>query len=710
MPLYKQLHKKLNYLEADQIEQIHKAYLIAAEAHLEQKRDTGENYIIHPIAVACILADMHIDYQSIIAALLHDLIEDTAITKKEIVSQFGQTVADLVDGITKLTKIESSSQAETHAQSFRKMVLAMSRDIRVILIKLADRWHNMQTISGVTSHKRYRIAKETLDIYAPIANRLGMNDMYVALENLAFAAMYPRRYRILKTALEQAHGSNTEVMAAIEKELNNAFIKSSLENATIIGRKKHLYGIYKKMQSSHTSFANIMDVHAFRIIVQSIDDCYCALGIVHGLYKPVPGKFKDYIAIPKFNGYQSLHTILFGPYGIPIEIQIRTQTMDQMAKNGIAAHWLYKTGDKTTNETHIRAQQWVNNLLEMQQNTSSSLEFIENVKVNLFPDEVYVFTPKGKIMELPRGATAIDLAYAIHTDIGNTCIAARIDRKFLPLSTVLLNGQIVSIITSPSAKPNPTWLNFAITSKARSNIRNYLKNQKRDELIALGKQLLDKAFSDLKLDLQEIHPEVINMYLKQTNLKDPENLYEDIGLGNHLAIFVAHQIANMSEKQTEIAQNLESNPLLIHGVNGMAITFANCCCPIPGDPIIGFFNKGHGLDIHTQDCTNLAKLRKQPEKCLPVRWADDVSGNFHVTLNVEMMHKHGALAELTKAVASAHAVIDDIGMSERSGGYCLVSLHLLVKNLSHLERVLRHINNTSVIVGVMRKNCNDNQK
>ncbi len=706
MHLYKQLHKKLSYLAADQIEQIHQAYLTAAQAHLEQKRDDGANYITHPIAVACILADMHIDYQSIIAALLHDLIEDTAITKEKIVLQFGQTVADLVDGITKLTKIESSSQAETQAQSFRKMVLAMSRDIRVILIKLADRWHNMQTISGVTLHKRYRIAKETLDIYAPIANRLGIHDMYVALENLAFAAIYPRRYRILKKALEQAHGNNTKVMANIKKELNNVFIKSPLKNTTIVGRKKHLYGIYKKMQSHHASFADIMDVHAFRVVVKSIDDCYRALGIVHGLYKPVPGKFKDYIAIPKFNGYQSLHTNLFGPYGIPVEIQIRTQSMDQMANNGIAAHWLYKDGDKTTNIAHIRAQQWVNNLLEMQQNTSSSLEFIENVKIDLFPDEVYVFTPKGNIMELPRGATAVDFAYAVHTDIGNTCVAVRIDRKFLPLSTVLLNGQIVSIITSPSAKPNPAWLNFAITGKARGGIRSCLKNQKRSELIALGKQLLDQALSDLKLAFQKIHPDAIDNFLKQTNLKEPNDLYEDLGLGNHLAIFVAHQLANMPKKQTEVAQNLENNPLLIHGASGIAITFANCCSPIPGDAITGFLNKGHGLDIHTKNCINLVKLHKQAEKCLPVQWADDVSGNFRATLNVEMTHKRGALAELTKAIAEAHAGIDDIGMSECSGGYCLVSLRLLVKNLSHLERVLRYINNTSVVIGVTRKKGN----
>jgi RelA/SpoT family (p)ppGpp synthetase len=428
--------------------------------------------------------------------------------------------------------------------------------------------------------------------------------------------------------------------------------------------------------------------------------------MVHSLYKPVPGKFKDYIAIPKLNGYQSLHTILFGPYEIPIEIQIRTQTMDQMANNGIAAHWSYKTGDKITNTAHIRAQQWMNNLLEMQQNTSSSLEFIENVKIDLFPEEVYVFTPKGNIMELPRGATAIDFAYAVHTDIGNTCVAVRIDRTFMPLSTILLNGQVVSIVTSPNVKPNPTWLNFVITSKARSNIRSYLKNQKRSELIALGKKLLDKALLDLQTDSQKIHPNTINNFLKKANFKEPDDLYEDIGLGNNLAIFVAHQLINVTDKQTEISQNLEGKPLLIHGAEEMAIAFASCCYPIPGDSIVGFLNKGHGLDIHTQDCINLVKLRKQSEKFLPACWADDVNGDFHVALNAEMIHKRGALAELTNAIAKAHANIDDISVSERSGGYCLVSLNLLVKNSSHLQRVLRHINNTSVVIGVTRKKGN----
>lgn len=703
MHLYRQLHNKIGYLATDQIEQIKQAYLTASVAHAEQKRDDGEAYIIHPVAVAVILAQMHTDYQSIIAALLHDTIEDTLVNKTEIAARFGQTVADLVDGVTKLTKIESSNQAETHAQSFRKMILAMSRDIRVILIKLADRWHNMQTIQSAAKHKRVRVAKETLDIYAPIANRLGMHEMYTSLENLAFAVIYPRRYRILQKAVEHAHNSRIEMMTTIEKELKATLTKHAIKHSAVIGRKKHLYGIYQKMHHHNNAFANIMDVHAFRIIVDTVDDCYRVLGIVHGLYKPLPGKFKDYIAIPKANGYQSLHSILFGPQGAPIEIQIRTKEMDQTANNGIAAHWIYKNGDMQINHADRRTQQWVNNLLEIQQNTSSSLEFIENVKIDLFPDEVYVFTPKGDIKELPRGSTAVDLAYTIHTDIGNTCTAVRIDRKFLPLSTVLLNGQMVSIITSPTAKPNPAWLSFVTTGKARANIRNYLKNKKHEELVALGKQLLNKAFSDLAIDFGNIHPEAITNFLKKANLKNIEELYESIGLGNHFATFIAHQLANIADEQAEVTRSLENKPLLIHGGDGLAITFCSCCHPIPGDQIVGLLNKGRGLDIHMQDCTHLNKSYKQAENYLPVQWAEDVTGNFRATLKIGMRHQRGALAELTRVISEAHGIIDDIFIGERNGDYCSVGLQLLVKNLSHLHRVIRRIKKLPIAIEVTRK-------
>jgi guanosine-3',5'-bis(diphosphate) 3'-pyrophosphohydrolase len=681
--LYDQLREKLNYLEDDKIEPIYQAYLVALESHFGQKRESGEKYINHPIAVASILAEMHVDYQSIIAALLHDVIEDTPITKEGIVAEFGQTVADLVDGITKLDQIEASGTGkdEAQAQSFRKMVLAMSRDIRVILIKLADRLHNMRTINCVSSFKRRRVARETLDIYAPIANRLGMYKMCTELEDLAFAALYPRRYQILKRAVEQVYGKHKEVILALEKELNDVFAKSALDGVKIFGRIKNLYGIYKKMLDHRAAFANIMDVYAFRVVVQNVDDCYRSLGIIHGLYKPIPGKFKDYIAIPKFNGYQSLHTVLFGPHEAPVEVQIRTKLMDQMANNGIAAHWLYKTSDELVDMAHMRAQQWVKNLLEMQQSASSSLEFLENVKIDLFPDKVYVFTPKGVIMELPRGATAVDFAYAVHTDIGNSCVAVRINRKFLPLSTALLNGQTISIITSQEAKPNPAWLSFVITGKARSGIRHYLKSRKREELMALGKQLLDKVF----------------------------------GLGNRLAVLVAYQLMNSNSGGENKAKNkiikdvkeVEVKPLLIRGAEGVAITFASCCHPIPGDPIVGYLNAGYGLDIHTQDCINLVKLRKQPEKCLPVSWAEDVSGNFRVALQVEVVNHLGSLAKLTEAIAKANANIEHISSSSQnshSGGYILVLLQLLVKNLAHFERVRRYISNVPAVVGVSRIN------
>lgn len=705
MSNFKQLHEKLSYLDENQIKLIHEAYTIADEAHALQKRDTGEPYISHPITVACSLADMHMDHESVMAALLHDVIEDTPFTKEFITNKFGHSVADLVDGVTKLSQIEFATKAEAQAESFRKMVLAMAHDIRVILIKLADRSHNMQTLAGVAPHKRKRIARETLDIYAPIANRLGMHELSTQLETLAFVYLYPRRYRIIKESIEKIRGNRKQIMQTIERELNQTIAKTDLKGATILGREKNIYSIYKKMKHRHVAFSDIMDVYAFRIIVTSVDDCYRALGIVHGLYKPVPGKFKDYIAIPKFNGYQSLHTTLCGPYGIPIEVQIRTEEIDYMANTGIAAHWLYKTTKKsTTDPAHIRAQQWVNNLLEIQQNTGSSLEFIENVKIDLFPDEVYIFTPKGHIMELPRGATAVDFAYMIHTDIGNSCVAARIDRQFAPLSAVLTNGQTVSIITAPGAKPNPAWLNFVVTSRAQSGIRSFLKNQKREESVELGKQLLGKALADLSISFYQIPPQAIEAVLKGSNLKNMEDLYESIGLGNRLAIFIAHQIANATQEEGKETQPEEAKPMLIRGAEGVAITCAPCCYPVPGDPIVGYFNIGHGLVIHTETCETLAKLRKkQPEKCIPARWAEDISEKFKAAVNVEIINQRGALAQVTRAVSDSGSDIDDISMSDTSTGYSLIALKLMVRNVAHLERILRHISNAPLVVGVIRK-------
>lgn len=707
MSAFKPLLQKLVYLKRSQLREVYKAYKIAEHAHAGQKRDSGEAYISHPLTVASILASLHLDYESIVASILHDVVEDTTITKEFISANFSPSIAALVDGVTKLEQIAFPSRAEAQAESFRKMILAMAQDIRIILIKLADRLHNMQTLDGVAPEKRARIARETLDIYAPIANRLGMHELSIELETLAFAYLHPTRHRILQEAVKKVRGNRREIMAEIEKKFREAFAERHLENVKIIGRAKHLYGIYKKMQRKHLSFSEIMDVYALRLIVDTVDDCYRALGIVHSVYKPIPGRIKDYIAIPKINGYQALHTKLYGPGGIPIEVQIRTSSMDQMANSGIAAHWLYKSDNKMVDAAQIRAQQWVNNLLEMQKNTGSSLEFVENVKIDLFPDEVYVFTPKGDIMELPRGATVVDLAYSIHTDIGNSCVAARIDNQFASLSAVLNSGQTVGVITAKGAKPNPAWLNFVVTAKARSSIRGFLKNQNRNKIIALGKELLDEALTEIAITPSQITAEIITKVLSALEFNNADDLYESIGLGNRLAVFVAHQIATiMKSQQIDIkagGEPAKHMPLLIKGAETMAITFAPCCSPIPHDTIVGYFNVGYGLEIHTEDCKELAKLRLEKEKLLPVQWAEDVKGDFRVAINVEMANQRGALAQMAQAVSDSGSSIDDISMSDCNGGYCLVSMKVRVHNAEHLEHVLNGIGALPIVVGAIRK-------
>ncbi len=539
MRLFRRLRKKLHYLPDFQVRQIHQAYLTAMEAHSGQKRQTGEPYITHPVAVSCILADMNMDQHTIMAALLHDVIEDTPIEKTDLENRFGTEVANLVDGVSKLTQIEFVSRAEAQAENFRKMVLAMARDIRVIIVKLADRLHNMRTLGSLSCAKRHRIAKETLEIFAPIAKRLGMRDFSVELEELSFAAMYPTRHRVLKDAVNKARGNRKKVLALINKNLQEGFVKQQFPPCTIIGREKHLYSIYRKMRVKKVPFNDIMDVYAFRIIVDSVDTCYRVLGLVHQLFKPVPERFKDYIAIPKANGYQSLHTTLFGPYGLPVEIQIRTTEMDRIASNGIAAHWLYKSDEKDLEKSHIRAQRWVKNLLELQQNAGNSLEFIESVKVDLFPDEVYIFTPQGDIKELPVGANGVDFAYAVHTDVGNSCVAVKINRQLAPLSTRLSNGDTVEVITSSRARPNPSWMDFVVTSKARSAIRHHLKTQKRSSSIALGRKLLQKALRDYAVSLKKIPEPVWHFFLKETHQKSKDDLFGDIGIGNRAPALVA---------------------------------------------------------------------------------------------------------------------------------------------------------------------------
>jgi GTP diphosphokinase / guanosine-3',5'-bis(diphosphate) 3'-diphosphatase len=703
--LFKKLRRKLGYLSEKQIEEVYSAYLLAAVAHEGQRRFTGDPYITHPVAVACILADIKMDKQSIMAALLHDVIEDTEIDKAMLAEKFGDQIAELVDGVSKLTQIEFKSRAEAQAENFRKMVLAMAKDIRVIIVKLADRLHNMRTLEPLRQAKRRRIAQETLDIFAPIANRLGMHSFYLELEELGFAALYPYRYAVLNDVVRKVRAHRREILDTIFESLKKEMGKHQLNHYQLVGREKHLYSIYKKMRTMHLPFNENMDVYAFRIIVEDISHCYRVLGIVHGLYKPLTERFKDYIAIPKANCYQSLHTTLFGPYGVPIEIQIRTQDMDEMANFGIAAHWLYKTAGRFNAHTQVKAQKWVKNLLEIQQSTGSSLEFIENVKVDLFPDEVYVFTPHGDIMELPRGSTAVDYAYTVHTDIGNRCVAAKIDRQLAPLSTLLFNGQTVEIITSVNARPNPAWLDFVVTAKARSSIRHFLKIQQRAESIALGKQLLNKALASLSLSIKRIADKTLTSFLHEIKLESVDDLFEELGLGNRVSLLVAHRLASLMDRNHFESDDYSlrvSKPLFIKGTEGMVMHFATCCFPIPGDPIVGLFQAGQGIIVHTEQCERIANIRSQPEKCMLVRWSAEIKTEFPVIVEVEVHNKRGSLAAMAMSISDAEANIDDIQIREHDGQHYLVTFKLMVHNRAHLAHVIRLLRKVRQVVHIRR--------
>lgn len=711
MAYFAPLRKKLEaYLEPKQIDTIYRAYLLAEKAHQPQVRITGEPYITHPVAVSCILADMHMDPESIMAGLLHDVLEDTEVDKSTLEKQFGQQVAELVDGVSKLTQITFESRAEAQAENFRKMVLAMAKDLRVIVVKLADRLHNMRTLDALRIDKRKRIALETLEIYAPIANRLGMHNFRIEYEDLGFSALYPMRYRVLEDVVAKARGNRREILSVIEKSLRASLEKSNIEVTKLWGREKHLYSIYKKMRNKRIPFSEIMDVYAFRIITDSVDQCYRVLGAVHNLYKPVPERFKDYIAIPKANGYQSLHTTLFGPYGVPIEIQIRTEAMNVMAESGIASHWLYKAEDGEENKAHIKAQQWLSKLLEMQQSTGNSLEFIENVKIDLFPDEVYVFTPKGNILELPNGASVVDFAYAIHTDIGDTCVAAKIDRRLAPLSTPLSNGQTVEIITANTARPNPAWLNFVITGKARSAIKHYLKHQRQVESIALGRRLLERALGTLGLTLAQIPNENMQAVLRESNYASFEELLVATGLGNLSPLIVARRLAfvvKAEEEQEEKEKKdatlaLSHAPLLIKGSEGMVISFADCCRPIPGDLIVGVLDAGRGIVVHTEQCCQIKKLR-HTEKSIFLSWEPLVDRIFPAEISVELVNKKGVLAALASAITDANANIENISVTESDGNYCVVNLTISVKNRVHLARIMRKVRKIPEASRIIRK-------
>ncbi|SEI49193.1 guanosine-3',5'-bis(diphosphate) 3'-pyrophosphohydrolase [Azotobacter beijerinckii] len=688
----------LTYLAPDQVNLVRRAYYYAEQAHDGQRRRSGEPYVTHPLAVASILADMHMDHQSLMAAMLHDVIEDTGIPKEALVDQFGETVAELVDGVSKLTQMKFENKAEAQAENFQKMAMAMARDIRVILVKLADRLHNMRTLDAMPYEKSRRIAKETLEIYAPIANRLGMHSMRVEFEDLGFKAMHPMRSARIRQAVRRARGNRKEIVAKIEQSLVACLEREGL-GGDVKGREKHLYSIYKKMRGKRKAFAEIMDVYAFRIVVDKVDTCYRVLGAVHNLYKPLPGRFKDYIAIPKANGYQSLHTTLFGMHGVPIEIQIRTREMEELANNGIAAHWLYKSGDEDPIKgNHARARQWVKGVLELQQSAGNSLEFIESVKIDLFPDEVYVFTPKGRIMELQKGSTAVDFAYAVHTDVGNSCIACRINRRLAPLSQPLESGATVEIVTAPGARPNPAWLNFVVTAKARTHIRHALKQQRRSESISLGERLLNKVLAGFDASLEQLPEERLREVLGEYQMEVFEDLLEDIGLGNRMAYVVARRLLASDSEQ----EPADEGPLAIRGTEGLVLSYARCCSPIPGDPIVGHLSAGKGMVVHLENCRNIGEIRHNPEKCIPLTWSKEVGGEFNVELRVELEHQRGLIALLAGSVNAADGNIEKIGMDERDGRTSVVQLVISVKDRIHLARVIRKLRALKGVIRITR--------
>ena len=693
--------KLQGYLAPEQVNAVRRAYYYSEQAHDGQVRRTGQPYVTHPLAVAGILADMRMDHQSLMAALLHDVIEDTGIAKEALASQFGTSVAELVDGVSKLSQFETTSRAEAQAENFQKMAMAMARDIRVILVKLADRLHNMRTLDVLKPEKRQRIAQETLEIYAPIAQRLGMNNMRIEFEDLGFTALHPMRARRIHAAVRKARGNRKELVTQIQRKIETRLREEHIP-ARVLGREKHLYSIYQKMRAKGRSFSEIMDVFAFRIVVDSVDSCYRVLGAMHSLYKPVPGHFKDYIAIPKANGYQSLHTVLFGMHGVPIEIQIRTADMEEMANNGIAAHWLYKSsGSEKPGSGHSRARQWVQGLLEMQQRAGNSLEFIESMKIDLFPDEVYVFTPRGDIFALPNGATAVDFAYTVHTDIGNSCVACRIDRNLAPLSTRLQSGQTVEIVTAPRANPNPTWLNFVVTAKARTNIRHYLKGQQQSESIELGRRLLDKALVSLQSSMKTIDPQTVEQLLAETRRASFDTILEEIGLGNRVALLTARRLLERGEGIPGAGAE-EALPLAIRGTEGMVINFGKCCYPIPGDTIVGHISAGRGVVVHRDNCNNIAEFLDDPERCTPLRWAEDTRGEFSVELLVELENQKGVIAALANRISSLDVNIEKIGMEERDARLSQVRLVIAVANRVNLARIIRRIRTVRSVMKVTR--------
>ena len=687
-----------SYLPDDQVQKILSAYEFGAAAHQGQTRRSGEPYITHPVAVAHELAEMHLDSEAICAAILHDVVEDTPATLEEIKEKFGEEVALIVDGVSKLDQIQFRSRAEAQAESFRKMMLAMIEDIRVILVKLSDRLHNMQTLGAMPAKKKKRIARETLDIYAPIANRLGINRLKVQLEDLGFKHLHPFRYRVLEGALKKSKGSQKQIVRRISDQFSKAMTEDGIEGE-VFGREKHLYSIYKKMAEKKRVLSDVVDVYGFRIIVDDVSTCYQTLGLVHQLYKPMPGRFKDYIAIPRINGYQSLHTTLFGPKGLPLEVQIRTRDMDRVAESGVASHWIYKADEKSDATPQRRAREWLANLAELQQSGTSE-EFLESVKVDLFPDKIYVFTPKGDIMPLPKGATTVDFAYAVHTDVGNRTVAAKINRGLVPLRTPLQNGQTVEIITARGAKPNPNWLTFVRSAKARTAIRHHMKNLRSVESVDLGKRLLDKTLKDLGSSLRKVGKVRMSEALAELSLESADDLFEQIGLGERLAPLTARFLLG-AEEEGEDVEDVAS--LVIAGTEGMVVSYAKCCYPIPGDDVMGYLTAGRGVVIHRNGCGNLSNFRKQPEKWIAVSWEKNIDRDFNCQIQCETRNRTGVLAEVAATIADCGSNIEQVEVISRHEDCSILTFLLQIKDRTHLAQIMRNVRKMPNVIRVSRE-------
>ncbi|HEX5756437.1 MAG TPA: bifunctional (p)ppGpp synthetase/guanosine-3',5'-bis(diphosphate) 3'-pyrophosphohydrolase [Arenimonas sp.] len=699
----RQLEARLaDYLPSEQVLKIRRAYQIGASAHHGQTRKSGEAYITHPVAVAGILAELRLDSETLCAAILHDTLEDTPLPRASIVAEFGEPVAALVDGVTKLDKLQFRDRQEAAAESFRKMMLAMARDLRVILIKLADRLHNMRTLDSMAAESRRRIARETLEIYAPIAQRLGMNKMKAELQDLGFRAMHPHRYAVIAKRIAAQPVMRREALATLEAQLAQKLAQEGLP-FRLVSRVKSPWSIYTKMRHEQKSLEQVMDVFGFRVVVPRSMQCYHALGAVHALFKPLDGRFRDFIAIPKANGYQSLHTVLFGPYGSPIEVQIRTEEMDLVAERGVAAHWAYKSGDSSGTHTKSRAQDWVRTLMDDQQQAGSSLEFLDNVKIDLFPDEVYLFTPKGDILALPRNATALDFAFAVHTDVGSHAVAARVDKKLVPLRAKLHSGQSVEIITAPSATPSPQWLEFVVSSKARTAIRHHLKRLEHEHAVDLGHRMLDRALEALDCSLDRIAGERLEKFLAESRYRRLEELLADIALGNRMPSEVARALLQEPGQAAAGSVGAGSGErILIAGTERGVLSFGHCCHPIPGDEIFGYLSSGKGIVVHRAECENLPEYRKYPDRIVPMGWDREVRGEYRVLLRIGVNNKPGVLAQVAAAVAESNSNIDSVEYRERDLSVSVMEFGIEVRDRKHLADVIRRVRRLGVVHAVQR--------